>query len=84
MTVFLSNRGNPDFRQDHRHQIPGTPRDQWVEVADLDEASRVCRAYIVEHDLGSGNWTGGEVRSDLNEVVARISFNGRVWTGDQQ
>jgi len=49
-----------------------------AKVADLAEASRLVRAYIEEHDLPSSRWSGGSVM-DGGLVVARVSYNGRVW-----
>ena len=74
-TLRLSARQNPDFppRQD-------LPRARTVPVASLEDASALCRAFIAEHDLGGGNWSGGLVRDTATGVVvARVSYNGRVW-----
>jgi len=80
MFVVLSATGNPDFGQ---FGSIGVPR-RVVEVASYREASRVCRAYIDDYDLGCGNWTGGTVYSDRarRRKVARVSYNGRVWAPD--
>jgi hypothetical protein len=49
-------------------------------VASLEEASASCLAFIAEHDLGGGNWSGGQVRDTATGVVvARVSYNGRLW-----
>lgn len=81
--VKLSNVGNPDRRQDHTRELPGTPKGYWRDVATLAEASAACRAYICETELGAGNWAGGQVRdAQTREVVARVSYNGRVWDLD--
>lgn len=48
-------------------------------VDTLEEASKVCRRYIEYFNLGSGNWTGGNVVDETGRFVARISFNGRIW-----
>jgi hypothetical protein len=45
----------------------------------MKEASRACRAYIREHDLTMHNWSGGKVTQN-GRVVARVTYNGRVWT----
>ena len=76
--VHLQSRGNPDLGQDPRDpQSPGGTQG----VADYVEASRACRAYIVRWALGGGNWTGGAVSSiQTGEIVARVSYNGRVWS----
>lgn len=74
LTVKLSARGNPDFGQPRSIGVST----RTVEVADFAAASAACMEYIRAHDLGGGNWTGGEVR-DGGKVVARVSYNGRVW-----
>jgi hypothetical protein len=82
--VLLANRGNRDHGQDERAEIPGTPTDHWLDVASLQAASAACRAYLEQHGLGSGNWTGGDVKNGAGEVVAKVSYNGRVWSPDQK
>lgn len=74
LTVQLSARQNPDFpRRDD------LPRARTVPVVTLEEASARCLRFIAEHDLGGGNWSGGKVRDAAGVVVARVSYNGRVW-----
>lgn len=80
MEVILRHDANPD--------IPGywSPpvddgRPKAVTVASLEEASRVCREYIERNELGGGNWTGGDV-TEGGQVIARISYNGRIWLSD--
>ena len=75
--VALSSVGNPDRRQDPSRSLPGVPK-QTVKVDTLVAASKACSAYIREHELGGGNFTGGAVFED-GVMVARISYNGRVW-----
>ena len=78
--VLLANSGNPDFRQDSKRPLPGTRSGYWVEVADIEAASKVCRDYIAENDLGGGNWPNAEVRDcATDEVIGHISYNGRFW-----
>jgi hypothetical protein len=74
--VSLAARGNPDFGQ--AAHLPGV-RARKVRAADFGDASRACRDYIGEHDLGSGNWAGGDVRDHTGALVARVSYNGKVW-----
>ena len=58
-------------------------RRRWVAVRDLPAASRACRAFIEEHDLGASQWLGGAVADAATKVaVARVSYNGRVWLPD--
>ena len=49
-----------------------------VPVADLAAASLACRRYIAESGLGGSEWRGGAVH-DGKRLVARVSYNGRVW-----
>lgn len=76
-TVILDNRGNPDRAQDSSRRLPGTVREV-VPVEDFAAALKACRDYIEENDLGSGNWTGGDIREN-GKVVAKVSYNGAVW-----
>lgn len=80
--VALLNRGNPDFRQDETRPLPGTIQ-AYARVDSLAEASRLCREYIQEFDLGGGNWTGGLITEVRNhkKVVGHVSYNGIVWPG---
>lgn len=78
LKVFLANRGNPDFGQHHHLPMPDTKSDYYVEVQDFAEASKVCRDYINEFELGGGHWTGGKILQDKKEI-ARVSYNGSVW-----
>jgi hypothetical protein len=77
LTVKLASAGNIDFGQDHRRSLPGVPR-LTVRVATLRAASLACREYIRHHELGGGNWIGGEVRRG-KKLIAKISYNGRAW-----
>lgn len=79
--VALSSCGNPDHRQNPDMALPGV-ESTWASVGSLGEASAVARQYIDEHGLGGGNWSGGTVKNKQGKVVARVSYNGRVWTGE--
>jgi hypothetical protein len=74
--VLLASCGNPDYGQDP--DAPQSP-EEWRAVADLEEASRACRAYVEYLNLGGGNWSGGLVVDAKGKAVARVSYNGRVW-----
>lgn len=76
MRVTLSSAGNPDHGQYYGENVL-SPMLRAV-VADFSEASAVCRAYIAQHNLGAGNWTGGTIHQGKG-IVARVSYNGRVW-----
>ncbi len=66
--------------------VPNPEHDEWfspaprryITVNSLKEASRKCREYIEEFNLGSGNWAGGLVLQNRKQI-ARISYNGRIW-----
>lgn len=79
--VKLSNCGNPDYRQDPDQPLPETIC-AWAHVADLAEASRLCRHYIAYFDLGGGNWDGGDIEEVATGLqIGYVSYNGRVWAG---
>jgi hypothetical protein len=75
--VILSACGNPDFRQTEDIGVPTLK----LPVHSLEEASQICQGYILEYELGGGNWTGGQVLdARTNEQVGYISYNGKIWT----
>lgn len=76
-TVKLASGHNHDFPDDHGGTIPT----EHVKVATITEAAQRCREYIVKHNLGGGNWIGGEI-SENGKIIARVSYNGRIWTPD--
>lgn len=77
--VKLSHCPNPDLPYGYWDGLdPDRARPRMVDAADLAEASRLCRAYIEENNLGGGNWSGGDVLL-RGKRVARVSYNGRVW-----
>lgn len=78
LMVILSSVGNPDHGQDPNSSVPGVPR-RIVPVPSLEAAVKCCSDYIDAHDLGGGNWSGGDVFDRTGNVVARVSYNGRCW-----
>ena len=74
----LSSCGNVDHDQDPDRQMYGV-RPDIAYVSNLAEAARAARAYIDTNGLGGGNWARGEVRDADDNLVANISYNGRVW-----
>ena len=74
MQVDLSNCGNPD----HGQLKPPAPIIGLVSVNSLEDASKVCRAYIIDNELGAGNWDGGDVVNEAGEKIARICYNGKI------
>ena len=49
------------------------------EAEDLKDAQRICMELIKYYELGGSCWTGGEVINSNNQIIAYISYNGRVW-----
>lgn len=76
-SIFLRAVPNDDFGAKSHEASVDVPG-RWVPVASLVDAPRIALDFIRAWDLGGGNWTGGEVASD-GKVVARVSYNGRVW-----
>ena len=48
-------------------------------VDSIEEASRVVREFIDWTDIGSNQFTGGDVLDEDGNLVAWVGFNGRVW-----
>lgn len=83
MKVKLASVGNPDFGQHPDQPLYGCEADKIVPVKSFKEASELCQQFIEDNDLGAGNWSGGEIFNDKNEVIAHVSYNGRVWEGQR-
>ena len=49
-----------------------------LKVKSLSEAQNKVREFIEKNDLGSGNFTGGDLFSH-GKKIGRVSYNGRVW-----
>lgn len=79
MQVTLKHSPNPDIAGGYWDGYAESGRARKVDVASVEEASKVCRAYIEHNDLGGGNWTGGDVREN-GKVIGKISYNGRFHT----
>jgi hypothetical protein len=74
--VLCSSVGNPDFRQ-HPY-FPISPPEQFV-CQTLQQCSQACRNYITKHNLGGGNWVGGQILHPDRGQIASVSYNGRIW-----
>jgi len=82
LTITLGHHRNPDVPGGYR-DIPVDPgRPRKVPVPSLADASRVALAYIDRNRLGGGNWREAVVRDARERVVARVSYNGRLWSPD--
>jgi hypothetical protein len=79
--VLCSSVGNPDFRQDP--ELPISPPEQYV-CHTIKQCSEACRNYITTHNLGGGNWTGGQILHPDKGQIAIVSYNGRVWKENGQ
>lgn len=82
--LLLAARGNPDHRQDPGRPPYGVPVDSLVQIgADqaLVTASEAVRQFCDRHELGGGNWVGGDVWKD-GEHMGRVAYNGRFFPGE--
>ena len=60
------------------------PRDFiYYQVGGLKEARELCLNFIKHYELGGSSWTGGRVIDGNNNFVAHISYNGRIWEGEE-
>jgi len=78
LRVALITAGNPDLGQDPAQPLLGV-RNRLVPVATLGDASRAVCRFIDEHNVGGGNWAGGQVLDGCGQQIAYVSYNGRVW-----
>ena len=77
LIVELSADTNPDFGKDSwEGQVKIKPIYETVRT--MADASKAVRRFIEKNNLGGGNFTGGRVWDDREEV-AHVSYNGRVW-----
>jgi hypothetical protein len=51
----------------------------YFEVNSLLEAKNLTQKFIKEFNLVGSNWIGGRVIDEENQLIAYISYNGRVW-----
>ena len=75
----LFSIGNPDFGQYHG-KGQGSPT--FTVETTLPMLVKIQQAYISVYNLGGGNCPDVDVYWD-GVVVARISYNGRVWTPEK-
>jgi len=74
--VVCKSLGNPVYLQNELESV--SPENMFSSNT-LDEASKICREYILNFNLGGGNWAGGQVYHPKKGLIANISFNGKVW-----
>jgi hypothetical protein len=80
-TLSLSHRPNPDVNGGYWTDVTRPSGRTLVAVANLDEARRRTMDFVRRYELGSGNFSGGEVLSG-GQSVAVVGYNGRVWDAD--
>ena len=81
MLVKLEAVPNPDFSvHDHAGRVRVPVHHH--QVHNFVTASRICMKYIKMHDLGHGNWAGGQIYEN-GVAVAHVSYNGRIWWGKE-
>jgi len=78
MKLILSSTGNPDHGQNPFLPVFGCEDNFTATVSSFSEATTECLAFIKRNNLGSGNWSGGEIFNDENNLIARIAYNGKV------
>lgn len=70
----------------------GKGKKQFMPVASLLEASKVCREFIEANNFGCSNWYGttgsggkdvGCIYDAEGNFVARVSYNGRIWQDEE-
>ncbi len=79
MLVELKHCKNPDIPGGYWSTMSRPRRPQQVHVTTFAEAAKRVQQYIDAYELGGGNWTGGLVRDNDGNVIAKVSYNGRVW-----
>jgi hypothetical protein len=77
LEVELGAEPNPDHSY-KSHSGSVKIKTHKVKVKSLTEAQNKVREFIDENDLGSGNFTGGDLFSH-GKKIGRVSYNGRVW-----
>jgi hypothetical protein len=59
-------------------------RKKAVEVESFTAASIAVRKFIELNDYGSSDFLGGVYNSTTNKLIAKVSYNGRIWNADGQ
>jgi hypothetical protein len=77
LVLVLDNQGNPDFEQDPSKRM--APRER-VTLMPGTDVKQLVRTYTGKHDLGGGNFRGWIESEDSGTPVARVSYNGRIWS----
>lgn len=78
--IVLTSCGNPDFGQNPNESMSPT---KIVAANSIEECQVAASKYVDDYDLGSGNYSGGQVYQD-GDYVGRVSYNGRFWSKDSE
>ena len=79
--ILLEAVPNEDFGKDDYSGTISIPAKKYP-AKSVQEARDMAIEFISENDLGSGNWSGGQIYQN-GKPVAFVSYNGRVWTGKE-
>lgn len=75
--VLLTAHGNPDHEENPFAELFPA---QEAYADTIEECQQIVRNFIDKTDIGSGNWTGGQVYlTSTGEPIGYISYNSRYW-----
>lgn len=75
LKLTMKSVGNPDHHEYYGSGVKSPT--QTITVKSIEDARQKCLEYIRFHELGGGNWTGGQVRF-AGKIVAQIRYNGKI------
>ena len=75
--VVLSAVPNIDYEED-RYEGSIKIKSKKKKVKSIEEAQSEVRKFIVDNELGGGNFNGGDVYKN-GEKIGYVSYNGRFW-----
>ena len=73
--VSLSTCGNIDYGQNPYESMYGVPS-YTFKCQTIEEYVQEVRRYIELFNIGSGNWTGGQVYDENDNLIGQIYYNG--------
>ncbi len=85
MYLHLKHYPNPDISGGYwsPELVAFLPHSIKVKVNSLEEASKKLLEFTEKYDLGGGNCPSVYVYDDNDNKLARISYNGRIWTSEE-
>ena len=75
-TVKLSTCGNIDKGQNPYEPMYSVPS-YTLGCQTIEEGIQEVIRYIELFDIGSGNWTGGQVYDENDNLIGQIHYNGK-------